>query len=191
MTKYLSQNDLEKIYRKEIKNIGKKGIVEKVSKKRLTDNILPHSHQMFLSHSHIDKTIVSKISLLFDRLNTELYIDWLDKSLPEETNLKTAKTIKIKIEKSKKFLFLATYHGLRSKWCNWELGMADVLLTDENLAILPIQSKSGNWKGNEYLQLYPEMILEMDEIENLNENNIFIRKPSSGETISLLNWLNK
>jgi hypothetical protein len=188
MKKYLSQNDLEKFYRKEIRTFGKEGIQEKISKKRTIYTESNFLGNIFLSHSHIDKTIVNKISLLFDKINTELYIDWLDKSMPEKTNIETATTIKNKINNSKKFLFLATYHGLRSRWCNWELGIADALKKSSNLAILPIESKSVNWRGSEYLQLYPEMKLEIEDLEDLNEQNIFIHS-TSGEVVSLINWL--
>jgi hypothetical protein len=189
MEKYISQKDLESIYKKELKSHGKKGIDDIVIKKRAIDSTKFEKQNIFLSHSHIDKTIVSKISLLFNKLNTVLYIDWLDKSMPEQTNNATAVQIKNKIRTSNKFLFLATYHGLRSKWCNWELGIADILKTEDNLAILPIQTKSGNWKGNEYLQLYPEMHFDVDQIDDLNENNISIKKVS-GESVSLIDWLN-
>ncbi len=188
MKKYLSQNDLEKFYRKEVRTLGKDGIQEKISKRRTIYSERQFSGNIFLSHSHLDKTIVNKISLLFDKINTELYIDWLDKSLPEETNIETATTIKDKINNSNKFLFLATYHGLRSRWCNWELGVADAMKKNSNLAILPIQSKSGNWKGNEYLQLYPEMILEIEDLDDLNEQNVFIQS-TSGDVVSLIDWL--
>ena len=73
-------------------------------------------------------------------------------------------------------LLLATYHGLRSKWCNWELGIADSIKKSSNLAILPIESKSGNWKGNEYLQLYPEMKFGVSDLELLTVDEINIHE---------------
>lgn len=189
MEKFISQNKLEAFYKKELKSLGKEGIEEKVGKKRsefLKGN--KESKTIFLSHSHLDKTIVDKIGLLFGNLNAELYVDWLDKTLPETTNKVTASAIKSKIQDCHHFLFLATYHGLRSKWCNWELGIADSLKPENKLAILPIQSKSGNWSGNEYLQLYPEMRFENDDLDSLTISQISIQA-LDGKAISLEKWL--
>jgi len=188
MEKLISQNDLESFYKKETNNLGKSGIKEKVDKTRGESKSNDARKTIFLSHSHLDKTIVNKIGLLFSNLKTELYVDWLDKTLPEETNKLTADTIKIRIQECNYFLFLATYHGLRSKWCNWELGVADSLKRGKNLAILPIESKSGNWKGNEYLQLYPEMKFETTDLELITVDEIKIRE-LNGKIISLKKWL--
>lgn len=189
MEKFISQNKLEAFYKKELKSLGKEGIEEKVGKRRsefLKGN--NDSKTIFLSHSHLDKTIVDKIGLLFGNLNAELYVDWMDKTLPETTNKVTASAIKNKIQDCHHFLFLATYHGLRSKWCNWELGIADSLKPENKLAILPIQSKSGNWSGNEYLQLYPEMKFENDDLDSLTISQISIQT-LDGKAISLEKWL--
>ncbi|PWG04405.1 toll/interleukin-1 receptor domain-containing protein [Polaribacter aquimarinus] len=188
MEKYLSQKQLDKLYRREKRVLGKEGIEEKLNKSKSLSNSNFQNGSIFFSHSHLDKTIVSKIGLLFDKLDIELYVDWLDKSLPESTNIITATKIKDKIKSSNKFLFLATFHGLKSKWCNWELGIADSLKSHENLAILPIETRSGNWKGNEYLELYSEMRIESNNIDDLNADQIFI-KNISGDSISLREWI--
>ena len=188
MKKRISQNDLEKFYNKELKSSSKKTIFEKLEKRRSESRANKEISTIFLSHSHLDKTIVSKIGLLFEKINAELYVDWLDKTLPESTNKSTAVTIKTKIKECHNFLFLATYHGLRSKWCNWELGIADTNQPNGNLAILPIGSKSGNWSGNEYLQLYPEMEFASDDLDTLSIDEIRI-KQLSGQYLTLKEWL--
>lgn len=188
MDKLISQNNLNHILKEETKFRGKKGIQDFIEHKRREGKEKKSNRIIFLSHSHLDKTIVSKISLLFDKIDTELYVDWLDKSLPETTNKITADTIKNKIRECNHFLFLATYHGLRSKWCNWEIGIADILKSENRLAILPIQSKSGNWSGNEYLQLYPEMVFENEKLDLLTLNDIRIKK-TDGQSISFEEWL--
>lgn len=188
MEKFISQTDLETFFKTEASTLGKSGVKEKIDKTRSESKGSNAIKTIFLSHSHLDKTIVNKIGLLFSKLNTELYVDWLDKTLPEETNKVTADTIKVKIQECNHFLFLATYHGLRSKWCNWELGVADSLKKSKNLAILPIESKSGNWKGNEYLQLYPEMKFETTDLELLTVDEIKIHE-LDGKIISLKKWL--
>ncbi|HBL77491.1 MAG: hypothetical protein A2W90_10430 [Bacteroidetes bacterium GWF2_42_66] len=184
----LSQNNLNQFLKEETKFRGKEDIQEFVKRKRKEGQDLPNGKVIFPSHSHLDKTIVSKISLLFSKLDAELYVDWMDKSLPETTNKITADNIKNKIRECNHFLFLATYHGLRSKWCNWEIGIADILKSESRLAILPIQSKSGNWSGYEYLQLYPEMVIENENLDSLSLNDIHVKK-TDGESISFEQWL--
>ncbi|MES2396321.1 MAG: toll/interleukin-1 receptor domain-containing protein [Bacteroidota bacterium] len=189
MNKLISQNNLEDFYKKEVKTIGKQNILEQIERKRNEGKIKKASNRtIFLSHSHLDKTIVSKIGLLFNKLDSELYVDWLDNSLPETPNKNTANAIKIKIQESKHFLFLATYHGLRSKWCNWELGIADSIVKENKLAILPIETKSGNWRGNEYLNLYPEMKFEITDLDLLTTDKIKIHQ-LDGTSLSLMEWL--
>lgn len=188
MEKFISQTDLEGFYKKETKSLGKKGVQDIIEQKRSESKGRKATKTIFLSHSHLDKTIVSKIGLLFSKLQTEIYVDWLDKTMPETTNKLTANTIKSKIQECHHFLFLATYHGLRSKWCNWELGIADSIKSEGKLAILPIETKSGNWKGNEYLQLYPEMKFEIEDLELLKVDNVKIIQ-LDGEIIPLDKWL--
>jgi hypothetical protein len=187
MKRNINQNNLSDFYRKEVKSIGKQNIGEILEKKRSEKSSEFSRSSIFLSHSHIDKTIVMKMGLLFERINTGLYVDWMDKSLPESTNLETASQIRNKIIECNNFLFLATYHGLRSKWCNWELGIADTIKTNK-LAVLPIESKSGNWKGNEYLQLYPEMSFSTDNLDTLTIEDINIIQPD-GQVITFIDWI--
>ncbi|WP_316635581.1 toll/interleukin-1 receptor domain-containing protein [uncultured Flavobacterium sp.] len=186
MEKFISQNNLEQFYKKEIGIQGRKTVEEQIQKVRNDGS--KHIKSIFLSHSHLDKTIVNKISLLFSNLNINIYIDWLDKSLPEQTDRITASVIKSKIHETNHFLFLATYHGLRSKWCNWELGIADSFKNNEKLAILPIETKSGNWRGNEYLHLYPEMRFGSDNLDDLTVEKIKIHQ-LDGKIISFEDWL--
>ena len=175
MEKFISQNNLENFYKKEVKSFGKKELQEQLEQKRKEGQQKGKNKNIFLSHSHLDKTIVSKISLLFNKLDTQLYVDWLDKTLPETTSKQTADALKTKIRDSRHFLFLATYHGLRSKWCNWEIGIADTIKQGNKIAILPIETKSGNWAGNEYLHLYPVMKFETeDRIRRFNMLKILV-----------------
>lgn len=189
MTKHLSQTDLEKIYKAEVKKVGIHRFEE--VKKNLRNNIIKVDEQptMFLCHSHIDKTIVNKVLALFNTLGVNIYIDWMDSSLPRETDKNTGSIIKQKIENSDKFLFLATYNALRSKWCNWELGLAYSAKGETDFAVLPIESKSGKWSGNEYLALYPEMQIELDRIEALTAEDIAINFYGD-KKVSFNNWLN-
>jgi hypothetical protein len=175
--KYISQRDLSKIYKKEAKSLS--GFLKETGDIRKS---------VFLSHSHLDKTIVAKVSTLLKSLNADIYIDWLDNSMPEETNATTAQIISEKIGKCNKFLFLATSRGLRSKWCTWELGIADAMKGRSNLAILPIESNYGNWNGREYLNLYSEMKFDETNLDAVGETQVYIQTKEN-KSIGLRDWL--
>ncbi len=110
MDKHLSQNLLNELYKVKIKTIGKEGI-EEIKNKQRTKDINKDRNSIFLCHSHLDKTIVNKILILFNDLQIDLYIDWMDTEMPKLTNRNTAHIIKNKIDSSHKFLFLATYNA--------------------------------------------------------------------------------
>lgn len=188
MTKHLSQNNLDQFYKEELKKIGKTGI-EEIKKNQKLKSLSSKNKSIFLCHSHLDKTIVNKMVMLFNKLDVDLYVDWMDKDMPELTDRNTASLIKDKIDKSYKFIFLATYSALRSKWCSWELGLAYSSKGENDFAILPIDSRSGKWSGNEYLQLYPEMQIDkLDTVESLTAEDINISFYDS-RVIKFTEWL--
>ena len=84
----------------------------------------------------------------------DLYIDWQDASMPESPDATTASRIRNVIRGADVFLFLATRDSMASRWCPWELGFADGVKRDEQIAIIATRDASGNYYGNEYLQLY-------------------------------------
>ena len=183
--KHLSQLDLQKLYNKEVKLRGKKEILKTLVEQK-PESEYEIKNSVFLSHSHLDKTIVEKAAILFKNIRLGVYIDWLDSSLPSQTNHQTATTIKYKIDNCKKFIFLATYNALKSKWCNWELGLAYASRGEKDFAVLPVESRAGRWPGNEYLNLYPE--IRIQGIDDLDINTIQVNMPS-GTEVSLNDWL--
>ena len=114
---------------------------------------------IFLSHSHYDKDVVEQAKIFFENLGISIYVDWADKTMPEKTNGVTARKIKNQIILSNdKFVLLATNNAVVSKWCNWEVGIADPYkLPKRKMALLPLADNSGVWNGNEYLQIYPHI----------------------------------
>lgn len=73
--KRISTTDLERFYKKEVSIRGKKKVEELVKSKRNTEKDLPVPKTIFLCHSHLDKTIVEKITLLFNKLDVNIYVD--------------------------------------------------------------------------------------------------------------------
>jgi len=117
---------------------------------------------VFLSHKHDDLNDLKGVIGLLEEYGAKIYIDSMDKNLPNETTWETAKRIKKVIKFSKKFILLATDKAIESDWCNWELGIGDTYKYIDNIAILPMKEKVSNvsrykYKGNEYLQIYPQI----------------------------------
>ncbi len=133
---------------------------------------------VFLSHSHNDLQYTKGlISFLRKQYNVYVYIDSEDRSLPLRTSIETAQVIKKKIKKCDRFIFLASNGAIDSKWCNWELGMGDVQKIPDNLAFLAwhdTQIARQNYKGNEYMEIYPFIVYcEGDGNGNTNEQGVF------------------
>lgn len=84
----------------------------------------------------------------------DLYIDWQDASMPESPDAMTAARIRAVIRGVDVFLFLATSDSMGSRWCPWELGFADGIKRNEQITVIATRDASGNYYGNEYLQLY-------------------------------------
>ncbi|HMO52379.1 MAG TPA: toll/interleukin-1 receptor domain-containing protein [Kiritimatiellia bacterium] len=115
---------------------------------------------VFLSHKHTDSLLVRQAVALFKSLGVEVYIDWLDSSMPPVTDIRTANRLKEKIRTCSKFVFLASDDAIASKWCNWELGLGDAAKYLNNIAILPAGSRGKSWSGSEYLGIYPVITSE-------------------------------
>jgi hypothetical protein len=140
---------------------GNKGLTGIVNESRLFSKPLSLT-SIFLSHSHQDKDVVEQAKLFFENLGIQIYVDWADMTMPESTNSTTALKIKNQIASiNDKFVLLATNKAIESKWCNWEIGIADTFkFRIEKMAILPLTENSGSWIGNEYLMLYPRIELK-------------------------------
>lgn len=118
---------------------------------------------VFLSHKHKDleelEEATGVIELLED-LGVKVYIDSLDNKMPNQTCGDTATRIKEIIKYCDRFVLLASAKAIESHWCNWELGLGDIHKFPDKIAILPIKEKGqldSQYKGNEYLQIYPSI----------------------------------
>lgn len=142
---------------------------------------------VFLSHSHHDKAIVEQAKVFFENLGMRIYVDWADETMPERTNGTTATRIKNQIiSGNDKFVLLATNNAVASKWCNWEVGIADALkLKEKKIAILPLAENSGTWNGNEYLQIYPRI-----EKSSSNSDDYYVWYPD-GTLEIITSWLRR
>ncbi|MGN6396547.1 MAG: TIR domain-containing protein [Mucilaginibacter sp.] len=141
---------------------------------------------VFLSHSHLDRDMIEAGVTFFKNLPVSLYVDWNDGLMPQVTSGVTAANIRKKIDENRKFILLATNNAVASKWCNWELGIGDSKkFHNDNLAIIPLADNNGEWKGNEYLQMYPVI-----EKSFLDDNRYKVVYPNK-ELMYLDIWLKK
>lgn len=141
---------------------------------------------VFLSHSHADRQgddlVDHARNILWDQ-DIDLYVDADDSGLPVATSPETAKKIKGRIREMGKFILLATPRSLRSVWCGWELGVADSLISTDNVVIWPITQKLDSSPANhEYIGLYPRLIIADD-----GRPAVFPPRSTSG--VYLKHWL--
>lgn len=114
---------------------------------------------VFLSHKHDDFDNLNLVVRLLRKLNTTVYVDWMDKTMPKVTSGETAIELKKKIKDLDKFILVASDEAIASKWCNWELGLGDAAKFDKHkIAIFPIQKAGATWTGSEYLEIYPTIV---------------------------------
>lgn len=98
-----------------------------------------------------------------------------------------------------KFILVASDAAIESKWCNWELGYGDSLkFNSGKIALFPIAKVANNWKGEEYMSIYPT-IQYFDGTERYSDTRELIPKgyyyryrgtDGSFYLQPLLEWLN-
>jgi len=111
----------------------------------------------FLCHSHSDAALVKGLVQILKEQGWNIYVDWMDSTMPPKPNRTTANNIKNRIIQTEWFLFLATANSMSSRWCPWEIGYADGKKPIEKIVIIPTSSGQTN-HGNEYLDLYRRAI---------------------------------
>lgn len=160
-----------------------------------------HQTTIFISHKHDDlndlKGLLGYLEKTFD---VKVYIDSNDPTMPKLTSATTAENIKNRIKRCDKFILLATNAAVESKWCNWELGFGDANKFPKHIAIFPLKPKDSsdfNYKGNEYLDLYPHIAYFSGHEQYTNRKLInrgyYVRWKENGQyyITPLSEWLNK
>lgn len=148
---------------------------------------------VFLSHSHYDKSYIEKAVALLRKIGVDVYVDWLDKTMPETPNNETARKIKGRIKDSHKFVLLVSNNSIKSNWVNWELGFGDANKYIDHITMLAFVEPNQSFSGAEYLSIYPRIEKNRNVIfTNYGfqyEDNYEIVFPD-GRKIDLKTWLN-
>lgn len=144
-------------------------------------------YDVFLSHSALDKTLILSLVDLFVDAGYAVYVDWIeDEELDRsKVTVKTAQTLKQRMNYSRGLAYIATTNTANSKWCPWELGYFDGK-KNRRCCILPIM-EPGEYNGQEYLGLYP--YLRHDKLEDAMEYDFWVYDQETNKHITLRNWL--
>ena len=131
----------------------------KITKSFAEGNGFTTKTTVFLSHKHDELLeLQDVIGFLQKEYYVQVYIDSKDPNMPATTSGETASRIKQIINQCDRFILLATEGAIESKWCNWELGYGDAQKYKDRIALFPIKPKYSldmNYKGYEYMQIYP------------------------------------
>lgn len=161
---------------------------------------------VFISHKHSDLEDIEELEgiiEILEDLGAKIYIDSMDNKMPEQTSGETAIRIKEVIKYCNKFILIATEKAIESYWCNWELGIGDTYKYIDHIAIIPIKEKDerdSQFKGNEYLQIYPRIDFEDGtktymESQKVIPKGYYLCQPKNKEGVRyitpLKQWLNK
>ncbi|GGH70166.1 hypothetical protein GCM10008014_54320 [Paenibacillus silvae] len=139
------------------------------------------SNTVFLSHRHDDEQEVKQAVGFLAQFGQRTYVDWLDHSMPSQTSSETAQKLKQRINRSNKFVLLATPGSIRSIWIPWELGLADGVKGLNKIAILPLVKNEGTWDEREYYGIY-------NYIEQSYDGNWYVIKQGESRGVHLANW---
>jgi hypothetical protein len=142
----------------EIRNFSRGVIVESHASQKSASS---STEDVFLSHSSADKDVLPIVIGFLEHHGAKVYIDKVDKELPQKTSPETGAKLKERIAQCPKFIVLVTANSKSSRWIPWELGIADEKKKMSNVALLPDVGNQANadWPEQEYLGLYPRIVL--------------------------------
>ncbi len=113
---------------------------------------------IFLSHSYNDARIITALKEEIEKLGYVVYVDWIDDPELEREHVTklNAMMLRQRMKNSSCLLYATSDSATKSLWMPWELGFMDA--KSERVAIIPILEEitdSNDYKGLEYLSLYP------------------------------------
>ena len=144
---------------------------------------------IFLSHSYADREAVKGLAdVLGKDFKLSVYLDWMVDPALDRTavNKATAEVLRNRLNHCRCLWYVTSQGAGASKWMPWETGYADGHIG--KVAICPlVEGRQSEFKGLEYLSLYPYVDVVKDE--NTNTDSLWI-KESSDKYCSFDSWLN-
>lgn len=168
----LAQEPLRKAVRKDARTI----LREAAAQDQRT------SHDIFLSHNHLDKDAVLGLKTLLERSGYTVYVDSeSDPQLdPKKVDASTVEVVRRRLRGSRSLLYATSENAEESKWMAWELGLGDGL--GKRVAVVPVAGATGALATREFLLVYPEV-----QNGSLGES-MWVRRPD-GSFVSFAAWL--
>jgi len=116
------------------------------------------TYDIFLSHSYDDARIIKALRDEITEMNYEVYVDWIEdpKLDRERVSKNNALLLRNRMRRCKCLFYATSDSAEKSIWMPWELGFMDS--HTRKVAIVPIldlPSSSDDYKGREYLGIYP------------------------------------
>ena len=113
---------------------------------------------IFLSHSYSDKDSIKAIKQTIEVMGFTVYVDWIHDSHLDRSKVtkESADLLRKRMKQCRALFFVTSSASPESKWMPWELGYFDAF--GQRVAILPLvvtATSSNDYKGQEYLGLYP------------------------------------
>lgn len=111
---------------------------------------------IFVSYNFNDKAIIKGVYNELTEMGFKVYVDFIVDNDLDRSNvtLKTAQTIRRRLENSKSLIYAQSPSAAMSRWMPWELGVVDG--HTKRCAVLPILLNSTDiYYKQEYLKLYP------------------------------------
>jgi hypothetical protein len=114
-------------------------------------------YDVFLSHSYQDADTIYGVKKIIESLGLSVYVDWIDDASLDRSKVttRTAQVLKQRMKVSSCLVYAHSSNATHSVWMPWELGYFDGIRTGY-VWILPLVAQDDSeFKGQEYLGLYP------------------------------------
>lgn len=139
-------------------------------------------YDLFLSHSYRDADALVELKNKLNRLDINVYLDWVNDKDELKRNLACVETAKVLVERiksSKAIMYVHTKDSLKSQWTPWELGLA--FAYGKKVCVLYVNEDA---EVPEYLGLY-------DKVEIENGNFLITERNKEGNIVALKDWIQK
>lgn len=111
-------------------------------------------YYVFISYRHEDRAFVPRVAQFLKRLQTGVYVDFLDEELARSPDNQTAPILRRRITQCSKLIQILTPNSAGSRWMPWELGLGDGVLGYKNAVTLPVITDRQPRVTQDYLDMY-------------------------------------
>ena len=122
-------------------------------------------YDVFLSYSSDDLNFVKGIKEILEEKGLTVFVGAANNEVKKRPSVsrETANQLRTYMKKCWFMFYIHSYSSRYSRWCPWELGFFDGYSDSlRRLYVLPVMKSNENFVGQEYLNLYP--IIEIDLI---------------------------